>query len=192
MNADSQSTSLTLLNQLRQAPTDATWERFVNLYAPLLRVWVRARARARDAAAAEDVVQTVLLKLQTALPKYRREDGKSFRSWLYTVTAHTARDFARSPATRDLPTADGLADVPDAPPADCDELEHRRFVVNRALALVRPEFGSRTWAAFAGVMLDNRPAAEVAAELGITANAVFLARHRVLARLRREIDGFLD
>lgn len=190
MGADSPPTSLTLLNQLQRPHNGAAWERFVSLYAPLLRGW--ARARARDAASADDLVQTVFLKLQTALPKYLREDGKAFRSWLWTVTQNAARDFARGRATGALPTADGLTDVIDDPPPDFDELEHRRFVVNRALALVRPEISAQTWAAFAGVMLHNRPAAEVAAELGVTANAVFLAQNRVLARLRREVDGLLD
>lgn len=148
MGADSPPTSLTLLNQLQRPHNGAAWERFVSLYAPLLRGW--ARARARDAASADDLVQTVFLKLQTALPKYRREDGKAFRSWLWTVTQNAARDFARGRATGALPTADGLTDVIDDPPPDFDELEHRRFVVNRALALVRPEISAQTWAAFAG------------------------------------------
>lgn len=190
MGADSPVTSLTLLNQLRQPDNGPAWARFVSLYSPLLRRWALRHLSARDSA--DDLVQTVFLKLQTALPKYRREDGKAFHSWLWTVTKHAATDFARAPATRDLPPADGLTDASADPLPDFDELEHRRFVVNRALALVRPEFGEQTWAAFAGVMLHERPAVEVAAQLGISANAVFLARHRVLARLRREIDGFLD
>ncbi len=190
MAADSLPTSLTLLNQLRHAPTADDWGRFVRLYEPLLRQW--ARRHLSDRSGADDLVQTVFLKLQAALPKYLPEPGSTFRAWLWTLTANAARDFARAVATRQLPGADGLSAVGGPPPPDFEEREHRRFVVNRALALVRPEFGEQTWAAFAGVMLDGRTAAEVAAGLGVTANAVYLARHRVLARLRLEIEGLLD
>lgn len=42
------------------------------------------------------------------------------------------------------------------------------------------------------MMIDERPVAEVAECVGLTLNAVYLARHRVLTRLRREVDGLLD
>jgi RNA polymerase sigma-70 factor (ECF subfamily) len=60
------------------------------------------------------------------------------------------------------------------------------------LKIVRPSFDDRTWAAFTRVALDGRPAAEVAAELGTSKNAVNMARHRILTHLRREADGLLD
>ncbi len=65
-------------------------------------------------------------------------------------------------------------------------------VVRSALELIRPEFSEQTWAAFTGIAIQERPVAEVAAELGISKNAVHLARNRVLTRLREEFGEFLE
>lgn len=65
-------------------------------------------------------------------------------------------------------------------------------MADRLLALVKPDFAPATWAAFEGLALGQRPAAAVAAELGLTENAVLLAKSRVLRRLRQEAGGLLD
>ena len=57
---------------------------------------------------------------------------------------------------------------------------------------LRDQLAPATWAAFVGTALDGRPASVVAAELAISVNAVHIARSRVMARLRREAEGFLD
>ena len=51
-------------------------------------------------------------------------------------------------------------------------------------ALIRADFNEATWAAFWATAVEDRPANEVAAELGVTANAVYLARSRIRKRLR--------
>jgi RNA polymerase sigma-70 factor (ECF subfamily) len=73
-----------------------------------------------------------------------------------------------------------------------EEAEYRSVVVKRALDLIRSDFEPQTWAAFTGVMVDGRSAKDVAAELGMTVNAVYLACHRVMTRLREEIDGLME
>ena len=57
----------------------------------------------------------------------------------------------------------------------------------RALDLIQNEYEERTWRAFWGVIVDDRPSSDVADELGMTANAVYLAKSRVLRWLREEI-----
>jgi RNA polymerase sigma-70 factor (ECF subfamily) len=183
-------TSLTLLDRLRQPNQPQAWEQFVRLYTPMLLVWAK-RQRLQDADAT-DLVQDVLLKLIGLLPTYERGDGQSFRGWLFRVTANQCRDFHRRHVTRGLPTSDGLSGISDRTPvSEMEEAEYRQLLIRRGLELVRPDFSDTTWAAFSGLMLDNRPAPELAAKLGITQNAVFLARHRVLTRLRQELDGLL-
>lgn len=182
-------TSATLLDRLRRPDDPAAWDRFTTLYTPLLHTW--AARQGFHPADAADLVQDVLVKLLRELPRYVRGPGQSFRGWLRTLATNAGRDFRRRAATRPLPPADGLADAAD--PADgFDEADHRRALVARGLSLIRSEFAGRTWEAFEGVVVRGRAVADVAAELGLTANAVYLARHRVLTRLRREIDGFLE
>jgi len=64
--------------------------------------------------------------------------------------------------------------------------------VGRALELMRADFQPVTWQACWEFVVRDRPAAEVAAELGITINTVYLAKSRVLRRLREELAGLLD
>jgi RNA polymerase sigma-70 factor (ECF subfamily) len=187
-------TSPTLLDQLRRPGERAAWDRFVRLYTPLLVRW--AARRGFGPADADDIVQEVFARLVRELPRYARGPGQSFRGWLARLLTNVGHNFRRDRATRALPGADGLSGVGDEPPAaaveELDEAEYRRLLLRRGLDLVRPDFSDATWAAFTGVMIDGRPAAEVAAAVGITENAVYLARHRVLTRLRQELAGLLD
>jgi RNA polymerase sigma-70 factor (ECF subfamily) len=73
-----------------------------------------------------------------------------------------------------------------------DETRHREYLVQRALELIQEDFQPTTWQAWREYAVGGRPAAEVAADLGITPHAVYLAKARVLQRLRQEISGFLD
>jgi RNA polymerase sigma-70 factor (ECF subfamily) len=81
----------------------------------------------------------------------------------------------------------GVAD-PDLP----GEAEERRELVRRALALIEGEFTPATWQAFRQVVVLERSPGEVAAELGLSVNAVYLARSRVLRRLREHLTGLID
>jgi RNA polymerase sigma-70 factor (ECF subfamily) len=65
-------------------------------------------------------------------------------------------------------------------------------VVRRALELMREDFEPATWQACWRTVAEDQPTAEVATALGISENAVYIARSRVLRRLRRELDGLLD
>jgi RNA polymerase sigma-70 factor (ECF subfamily) len=73
-----------------------------------------------------------------------------------------------------------------------DEAEYRARLVARALELMQAEFQPTTWKACWELVVAGRPAADVARELGISENAVHLAKGRVLRRLRKELEGLLD
>jgi RNA polymerase sigma-70 factor (ECF subfamily) len=73
-----------------------------------------------------------------------------------------------------------------------DEREYRQLLTRRGLELIRPDFSDATWRAFEMVTQDGRSAKEVAESLHLSPNAVYLARNRVLTRLREELEGFLD
>lgn len=184
-------TSLTLLEQLRSPVPGQAWSRFVSLYTPLLLHW--ASRQGLQPADAADLTQDVLLKLLGLLPTYQRGAGQTFRGWLLRVVANQCQDFRRRRATRALPRAEGLSDVTlDQADGSLEETEYRRLLVARGLELIRQDFAEPTWKAFHGVMLDGKSAATVASELGLSENAVYLARHRVLTRLRQELEGLLD
>ena len=60
------------------------------------------------------------------------------------------------------------------------------------MELIEPEFQPVTWQMFRRYVLDNQDADTVAQELGTTVNAVFIAKSRVLQRLRAEAAGLID
>jgi len=136
-----------------------------------------------------DIVQDVFLVLVRVAPTFRYEPGRSFRAWLHTVFANKWRDACRKKSPALLGSdAEGIpaAIVP------MDEAEYRAVLAARAAKLIEADFNAATWQAFWRTAVEGKPAAEVAAELGLSANAVYLARSRVLARLRQELAGLWD
>jgi RNA polymerase sigma-70 factor (ECF subfamily) len=185
-------TSASLLQRLRRPDERAAWDRFVELYTPLLFHWARrVGLQEQDAA---DLVQDVLTTLVQKLPEFTLDDNGNFRGWLRTVTLNKWRDNARRRATRPLVgDAAALAELPA--PAELEdfwEAEYRKHLVDRALAVMRAEFQPTTWQACWQFVVEGRPAAEVAAALGISENAVYIAKSRVLRRLREELEGLLE
>jgi RNA polymerase sigma-70 factor (ECF subfamily) len=185
-------TPVSLLQRLRQPGEHDAWERFVELYTPLLFSWARdAGLQESDAA---DLVQDVFLTLVQKMPEFVYDPHRSFRSWLRTVTFNRWRDNRKQRGKQPLPTDDAaLAEVPGRDHlADLSEAEYRGLLVGRALQLMRSEFQPTTWQACWEFVVGGKSAAQVAAELGISENAVFIAKYRVLHRLRRELDGLFD
>ena len=185
-------TSVSLLERLRlPAEQEPAWNRFVQLYTPLLYHW--ARRLGMPSADAADLVQEVFALLVRELPLFVYDPGKSFRGWLRTVTLNKWRDLGRRRAAAPAGGDAGLADAPAADDvASFDEAEYRAHLVKRALQLMQAEFHPTTWKACWEYVVADRPAADVARELGVTVNAVYLAKSRVLARLRQELEGLLD
>jgi RNA polymerase sigma-70 factor (ECF subfamily) len=185
-------TPASLLERLQQSDEQAAWARFVELYTPVLFAWARRLGlQAQDAA---DLVQEVFTVLVRKLPEFRYDKHKSFRGWLRTITLNKWRDACRSRAA--LPVQAGHAALEDlADPGAGDgfaETEYRQCLVARALELMQSEFQPSTWKACWEFVVNSRPAADVARELDISVNAVYLAKGRVLRRLRAELEGLLD
>jgi RNA polymerase sigma-70 factor (ECF subfamily) len=57
------------------------------------------------------------------------------------------------------------------------------------MGIMRGDFEERTWHAFWETAVEKRQAGDVAQTLGISLGAVYMAKSRVLRRLREELDG---
>src|SRR5262245_59337123 len=184
-------TPVTLLERLRRPDDHAAWAQFVHLYTPLLYRW--AGQLGLGPAESADLVQDVFVILLKTLPELRYDRTRSFRAWLCTLARNKFRDARRKHTP--VPAGPGRDALPanGMDPAEAvDEAEYRHYLADRALQLAKPEFAPATWKSFWGVVVDGRPAADVAVELGLTTNAVYLARGRVLRRLRQVLDGLMD
>jgi RNA polymerase sigma-70 factor (ECF subfamily) len=183
-------TSPTLLDRLRRPDNQAAWAEFVQLYTPLLYHWVKQMGL--EPVAAEDLVQDVFLNVLRAMPQFQYDSRHSFRAWLCTLARNKFRDARRKHAP--VSAGSGLDHIPDGTDdqSEFDEAEYRTYLTERALQLARREFAPGTWQAFWGTVVEGRPANQVANECGLTPNAVYLARGRVLRRLRESLEGLLE
>jgi RNA polymerase sigma-70 factor (ECF subfamily) len=188
------STSATLLERLNDRNDAAAWERLVDLYTPLIRSWLRRHGAPEGEA--DDLAQEVLKAVVCHLPAFRHNGrAGAFRSWLRTIAVNQVRQSWRS--GRGRPGSAGLAAALDqlADPASDLSLvwdrEHDEHVLRRLLELIEPEFRPATWEAFRRQAVGGEPAEAVAADLGLTVNAVLIAKSRVLSRLRQEAGGLV-
>lgn len=182
-----------LLDRLRDHPSDECWKRLVDLYTPLIQGWVR-RFGTRDSDV-DDLVQEVMSVIVQKIPRFEHTGQKgAFRRWLRTIAFHRANHYFRDQGKADRDPAETIIEVVD-PGSELEqqwEREHDEFVTQRLLELLRPEFSQSTWQAFLRQVVDEAAPAAVAAELGITVNAALIAKSRVLRRLRKEIQGLVD
>ncbi|MBY0460299.1 MAG: sigma-70 family RNA polymerase sigma factor, partial [Gemmataceae bacterium] len=124
----------------------------------------------------------------------------TFRGWLYTVTRNKIYNFLSSQKNRPRGTGDADAQERlDSTPAreeegpDADwEKEYQRRLSARAMELVKGEFQPNTWAAFWQTAVEGKAAAEVGAALKMSPGAVYVAKSRVLARLRDEVQRMMN
>lgn len=191
-------TSPSLLQRLSGSDADTSWRTFFDLYAPLIERWLK-RHFVGDTDC-QDLAQEVLIVVSRRLKDFEHNQRTgAFRNWLRQITVNCLRDFWRK--QRITPKGAGGSDFQ----ATLQELEdstsnlsqvwdreHDAFVTAALLKQIQPSFEPRTWTAFQRVVLDGVSADEAAAELGITTNAVFIAKSRVLSKLRQEARGFLD
>jgi RNA polymerase sigma-70 factor (ECF subfamily) len=189
-------TSLSLLDRLKAAGPDASdWNRLHGIYLPLIERWLGRVPGLGDESA--DVAQEVLVVVFREVPRFDRQHEGSFRAWLRQVTVNKIRNYRRKRHRRPavgLDPADGflerLSDPNDDLAREWDR-DHDLHIVQKLLAVVQSDFSPTTWTAFQQFGVDGVPAGRVAEELGLSENAVILAKSRVLKRLREEAGDLL-
>lgn len=186
-------TRASLLIRLRDhADTDA-WSSFLNDYGPMLYRFIRSRGL-QDADAA-DMVQEVMRSVGLAIDRldYDKEKG-GFRAWLFHITRNRLATFyekrKRQGPVFDESTSEAslVTRMQDSELDQQWELEHQRQLVAQAMDRIQPTVETNTWLAFEMTAIKDVDADEVAAHLGMTKGAVYVARSRVTAKLRKEIE----
>ena len=183
-----------LLARLADGHDSPAWDEFHRLYTPLLQFWLRPHLLQQ--ADIDDVVQDVLLVVLAKLPEFEPAAPGAFRAWLRAILGYRLQTFwrrkFRGHAAGSFDTLlNGLTDPAGEMARQWDE-EHDRHVVGGLLAVVQPRFHATTWQAFWRTAIQEETPAAVAAALGLTPNAVFIARSRVMQRLREEAAGLID
>jgi RNA polymerase sigma-70 factor (ECF subfamily) len=187
----SRATAISLLEQARDTHDLVAWRTLTDLYTPLLHSWLAGAGL--QAADRDDVTQRVFEVLVRQLPSFRH-NGRTgaFRAWLRGIVHNFLKEFWRdhsTPATASV--LQELAD-PNGRLSQLWDQQHDQHVYQGLAALVRAEVTETTWLAFHRTTLEDQPAKRVAEELGLSVNAVLIARSRVLTRLRNLAAELLD
>jgi RNA polymerase sigma-70 factor (ECF subfamily) len=190
---ESPTTRPSLLVRIRNRDDAEAWCQFVDLYAPLVHGFAR-RQGLQDADAA-DLAQEVFRAVAGAAGRldYDRQRG-SFRGWLFTIVRNRLRDFLdrrrrQTPGSGDSALQAAL----EQQPAREDELaelwdrEFERRLLARAAEEARATVEETTWQAFWRTAVEGQGAAQAAQDLGMTVAAVYLAKSRVMAKLKEHV-----
>jgi RNA polymerase sigma factor (sigma-70 family) len=192
---DSQATRNSLLIRLGDGSDKQAWFDFVDLYSPVVYGFAR-RQGLKDADAA-DLVQEVLRSVARSLACFNPQKGR-FRSWLMAVVRHRLSEFRANqgrqlPGSGDTQVLQQLEQVSAVDGVEqLWEHEYRQSVFRVAADRIRHEFQPGTWQAFWLTTVEGKKTGEAAQSLGISAGAVYVARSRILARLKKEIQTLED
>jgi RNA polymerase sigma-70 factor (ECF subfamily) len=181
-----------------QTGEEEAWKDLADLYRPLIMGWLNRQGV--PAVDMEDLSQDVLLSVVKHLPSFEHSGHRgAFRSWLRTIVCSRTIDYwraagAHTQASGGSGATAALEQIAD-PDSDLNrqwDEEHDRYVLACLLDLVEEEFEPPTLRAFRRLAFDGASGAAVAEELGLSVAAVYVAKSRVLQRIRLEAAGLID
>jgi RNA polymerase sigma-70 factor (ECF subfamily) len=189
-------TRSTLLVRIRDREDSRSWAEFVEIYGPLVYGFLRKRGL-QDADAA-DLVQDVLHSIAQAIQSFEhRPASNSFRRWLFTIVQNRLRDYRKPRVSQPRGTGDTqayeLLQEQQEGKQSVEEIwnrEHKLGLIRYAAAQIRNDFRETTWIAFHRTAIEGQVPSEVARQLGMTRAAVYLAKARVLSRIKEYVQQF--
>ena len=196
--SDAPATRLSLLVRLRDAHDDGAWSQFVEIYAPL--VYGFARKHGLQDADAADLTQDVLQAVSGGIRRLDYDPRRgTFRGWLFTVVRNKLRNFLASQKKpgRGSGDSDAQQRLQEVPAREEDQSawwdqEYEQRVFSWAAEQVRGSFSASTWNAFWLTAVEGKTGPEVARHLRMSVAAVYLAKGRVLTRLKDIIRDTLE
>lgn len=191
-------TRRSLVVRLQNARDEAAWSEFLLLYEPLILKLIRRGGVSENDA--QDVCQQVLSAVASDVGQWKSDEKQaSFRRWLFRIARNRVIKFMTKERGRIV--AEGgteartrlqrVAEWQKAP-AEVFEREYRQHVMLLAGGQIRGEFHELTWQAFWRTCVEGHSVTDVAAQLQTTTGNVYVARSRIMARLRekiRELEG---
>jgi RNA polymerase sigma factor (sigma-70 family) len=185
-----------LLLRVRDVDDSDAWREFVQLYTPL--VFGHCTRHGLQEADAADVAQEVMRVAADSMPEFQYDAHRGkFRGWLLQTTRHRLYKFfaqsKRAPQPASETAIERFLDREPGPDEEARwEEDYRQQLFDWAAEKVRPEFQPATWDAFWLTAVESVSVKEVAGKLGISVGAVYIARSRVIARLRELIETVAD
>lgn len=189
-------TRYTLIGKLHDARDAEAWSQFTAIYQPV--IFRFCRAKGLQHADATDVTQEVLAKISAAIENFDlSREKKNFRGWLYRITRNLVVDFIRKRDKDPLVQFDAGLELATSLSPNVDEsAEFQRTFERQVFLLVsqkiRHHVKPETWEAFWETEVNRKPVADAARDLGMSTGAVYVARSRILARFKSEVEQALE
>jgi RNA polymerase sigma-70 factor (ECF subfamily) len=185
-------TNHSLIERVQQLGDGAAWTEFLCIYQPV--VLRMAKKRGLQDADAMDVMQQIFISVSRAIPKWKADpEQPPFRAWLTTVARNAiTKSLVRRP--RDLASGsttmiDALSQIPAEQQETSEfDAEARIEIFRWAADQIRPEFTVETWSVFWQTSVEGQSVADVSKTTGRSAGAIYVARFRVLSRLKEKIN----
>lgn len=184
-------TNLSLIARVKDLGDGASWVEFLGIYQPV--IFRMARKRGLQDTDAYDVSQQVFLSITRSIQGWTvHEAGPPFRAWLTTIVRNAiTKALTRRPrnvATGSTSVANLLESQPDCEATASEILaEARREIVHWAVKQIQSEFTDETWNVFQQTAVDGVPIADVARTTGRSPGSIYVARFRVITRLKEKI-----
>jgi RNA polymerase sigma factor (sigma-70 family) len=181
-----------LILRLPSASDAQAWREFIEIYEPLL--FRFARRRGLQDADAREIAQGVFLAVAKSVERWQPDKQRGrFRAWLFKIARNHLINYVAKQTrhqavggTDEISLLNGIV----SPAQDSIEADYRREMFRLAAAQVRDSFQGNTWSAFWMTSVLEKSVEDVAAELGLTPGAVYIARSRVIAKLKRTIQSW--
>jgi RNA polymerase sigma-70 factor (ECF subfamily) len=189
---NSPTTQVSLILRLQNSEDADAWERFVSIYHPM--IWNIAKRLGLTDEDASDACQNALLRLTQVVHQWSPNvENPTFRGWLFRVARNCMlRQFQQEKKQAIAAVDSEGRQFLDQLALDSDKgesafrFEFQRQVFARAIELVRPTVKELYWNAFCLTYVENKSIKDAAKILDTGANTVYVARHRVLNRIREE------
>lgn len=185
-------TSITLVQKMRDLYDESSWNRFAETYTPYMRMIIlNMGMRHHDT---EDLVQSIILKAWKNLNSFEyKPDKAALRSWLKTITKNTVLSYLKKKSTKEASLNEleeskhlNYNPVTEAEISKWADKEWEVYISSLAWDNVKDEFGETVQQIF--LMLSKGEEIEtIAKELDVKENTVYQSRKRVKNRLYREI-----
>lgn len=188
MNESPKTRNSLILRLTSQGDAEA-WQQFCQIYEPL--ILQIARNRGLQNADAHDLAQDAFIKIAKSIQRFEPNAEKgSFRGWISTIARNLTIDFMRQKNRATTFTQELISREAFERSAESDfydrEFEKQMFLW--AAEEIRSTFSESSWQAFWKTAVDGQSVTDVAQSLGLSKGAVYIARSRVIAKLRNKVE----